>query len=350
MKTEKDFWTHLREYFTVYLPKQRNMSPNTIVSSKQTWNIFLRYLVNVTGIELKNVAMETIDAATVTGFLDCMENEKKWKPSTRNQRLSMIRSFFTYVSCMEPSNYIYAAALEAVPLKKGVNKSFVLEYMSENAIKEILNAPDTSKKSGIRDQFFLSLMYDAAARDCEMLSMKLSDFTKDDSTVYLMGKGSKPRLVPVSKETVKYFEFYRSKFHVDSSPDTPMFYTVHKGKKTSMSDDNVARFLKKYADCAREVCKEVPDKVHPHQLRKSRAMHLYQGGMPLSVLAEFLGHEDPETTLIYARADTEMKRKALEKSEKAHTVLDNDGKTPIWEGNEDIIEKLCRGYGQELFR
>ena len=76
MKTEKDFWTHLREYFTVYLPKQRNMSPNTIVSSKQTWNIFLRYLVNVTGIELKNVAMETIDAATVTGFLDCMENEK----------------------------------------------------------------------------------------------------------------------------------------------------------------------------------------------------------------------------------------------------------------------------------
>ena len=67
--------------------------------------------------------------------------------------------------------------------------------------------------------------------------------------------------------------------------------------------------------------------------------------MPLSVLAEFLGHEDPETTLIYARADTEMKRKAMEKSENAHTVLDNDGKTPIWEGDEDIIEKLCRGYG-----
>ena len=345
MKNEKDFWTHLREYFTVYLPKQRNMSPNTIVSSKQTWNIFLRYLVNVKGVELKNVAMETIDAAAVTGFLDHMDNKKKWKPSTRNQRLSMIRSFFTYASCMEPSNYIFAAALEAIPLKKGVNKSFVLEYLSENAIKEILNAPDTSKKSGIRDQFFLSLMYDAAARDCEMLSMKLSDFTKDDSTVYLMGKGAKPRLVPVSKETVKYFEFYRNKFHSDSSPDTPMFYTVHKGKKTPMSDDNVARFLKKYADCAREVCKEVPDKVHPHQLRKSRAMHLYQGGMPLSVLAEFLGHEDPETTLIYARADTEMKRKALEKSEKAHTVLDNDGKTPIWEGDEDIIEKLCRGYG-----
>ena len=57
MKNEKDFWTHLREYFTVYLPKQRNMSPNTIVSSKQIWNIFLGYLGNVKGLGLKNVAM-----------------------------------------------------------------------------------------------------------------------------------------------------------------------------------------------------------------------------------------------------------------------------------------------------
>lgn len=345
MQTEKSFWSHLREYFTVYLPKQRNVSPNTIKSSKQTWNVFLRYLVDVRGIELKNVTMDTIDAAAVTGFLDHMENEKKWKPATRNQRLSMIRSFFTYAACIEPSDYIYAAALESIPLKKDVNKSFVLDYMSESAIKEILNAPDTGKKNGIRDQFFLSLMYDTAARDCEMLAMKLSDFIADTSTVYLIGKGTKPRLVPVSKETVKYFEFYRDKFHGDSTKDTPMFYTIHKGEKASMSDDNVARFLKKYADCARKKCKEVPDKVHPHQLRKSRAMHLYQSGMPLSVLAEFLGHEDPETTLIYARADTDMKRKALEKSEKEHMVLDNDGKTPLWEGNEDIIEKLCRGYG-----
>lgn len=345
MGDENGFWRNLRNYFTVYLPKQKNVSPNTIISSRQTWNLLLRYVTSETDTKLQYITLETIDVTTVTGFLDHMESLKGWQPSTRNQRLSMIRSFFTYVSCVEPSCYIYASYLAAIPLKKGINKSFVLEYMNETAMGEILKAPDTSKKNGIRDQFYLSLMYDSAARDCEMLSMKLSDYVEAASAVYLMGKGSKPRLVPVSSETTAYYHFYRDKFHRGSQPDTPMFYTIRKGEKTRMSDDNVARFLKKYADVAREHCADIPKRVHPHMIRKSRAMHLYQGGMPLSILAEFLGHEDPETTLIYARADTEMKRRAMEKTEKNHALVEApQDVASIWEGNEDIIEMLCRGY------
>ncbi|MCM1223483.1 MAG: site-specific integrase [Lachnospiraceae bacterium] len=344
MNNEKGFWTHLRNYFTVYLPKQRRLSQNTYKASRQTWNLLLRYISNEMGIPLKDVGMETIGPDAVAGFLDYMAAKKGWKPSTRNQRLSMIRAFFTYAACMEPSSYIYLAGLSAIPLAKGIDTSFVLDYMSEEAMGALLHAPDTSKRNGIRDQFFMSLMYDSAARNCEMLSMKLSDFEAASSSVYLMGKGEKPRLVPVSKETVDYYHFYKSRFHSDSSPSDPMFYTVHKGKKTSMSDDNVARFMKQYADAARKTCRDIPERVHPHQFRKSRAMHLYQGGMPLPVLAEYLGHEDPETTLIYARADTEMKRKALEQTEKNHAMACPQSGTPIWDGDEDIIEKLCRGY------
>lgn len=345
MNAENDFWKNLRNYFTVYLPKQRNASLNTIASSRQTWNLLLRYISSETGVKLPDILMETIDAAIVTGFLDHMESTKGWKPSTRNQRLSMIRAFYTYCACMEPLYFACSSRLAVIPLKKDVNKSFVMEYMSEAAMREILKTPDTSKRNGIRDQFFLSLMYDSAARDCEMLGMKVSDYEEASSSVYLMGKGSKPRLVPVSSETTEYYRFYKNKFHKDSRPDTPMFYTVRKGDRSQMSDDNVARFLKKYADRAREFCNEIPERVHPHMIRKSRAMHLYQGGMPLSILAEFLGHEDPETTLIYARADTEMKRKAVEKTEKAHAlVYAPQDAAGIWEGNDDIIEMLCRGY------
>ena len=345
MVAENDFWKNLRNYFTVYLPKQRNVSPNTIVSSRQTWNLLLRYVSSEAGMKLNDITMDTVDAAMVMGFLDHMERERGWKTSTRNQRLSMIRAFFSYCSSMEPLHYAFSSRLAAIPLKKDVNRSFVLEYMSEDAIREILNAPDTSKRNGIRDQFFLSLMYDSAARDCEMLGMKVSDYEETSSSVYLMGKGSKPRLVPVSPETTEYCRFYKERFHKNSDPDTPMFYTIRKGNKTQMSDDNVARFLKKYANEARARCSEIPEHVHPHMLRKSRAMHLYQGGMPLSILAEFLGHEDPETTLIYARADTEMKRKAMEKTEKDHALIYTpQDVTPIWEGNDDIIEMLCRGF------
>ncbi len=345
MKTENGFWKHLRNYFSVYLPKQKNSGENTIKASRQTWNMMLRFICNKKNIPLDSIEMGTIDAKLLTEFLDALESEKGWKASTRNNRLSLIRSFYTYATCMEPANYIYESSLKAIPLKKNVNKSFVLEYMEEDAVKALLAAPDTTKRLGIRDQFFLSLMYDSAARDCEMLAMKASDFNDDSATVYLMGKGAKPRLVPVSKETVNYHRYYQERFHDKENLSAPMFYTIHGGEKTSMSDDNVARFLKKYADIARKSCSKIPDNVHPHMLRKSRAMHLYQAGMPLSVLSEFLGHEDPETTLIYARADTEMKKKAIEKAGKESGIVNISGTKMLWEGNDDIIEKLCRGYG-----
>lgn len=345
MKAEQEFWRLLRTYFTVYLPRQRNVSKNTVIASRQTWNMLFRYLGGKCGIQLPDVSMDTFDAETVVAFLDYMEAEKGWKPATRNQRLSMIRSFFSYATCMEPANYVYSSRLDVIPLKKDTNKTFVLEYMSETAVKALLTAPDSNSRLGIRDQFFLSLMYDSAARDNEMLTMKVCDLVEESSCVYLLGKGNKPRLVPISKETLDYFHYYKRRFHEEGDPSAPMFYTKHGGMKTAMSDDNVARFMKKYADAARAVCDEIPKNVHPHLLRKSRAMHLYQGGMHLSVLSEFLGHSDPETTLIYARADLTMKRKAAMKAETRNPGSSMHSAVPVWDGDEDIIEKLCRGYG-----
>ncbi len=78
-------------------------------------------------------------------------------------------------------------------------------------------------------------------------------------------------------------------------------------------------------------------------MRHSRAMHLYQGGMPLTVLSEFLGHEDPETTLIYAYADTEMKRQAVEKASECLPIPGIKAELPTWE-DADIIGRLVRGY------
>ena len=101
---------HLRPYFTVFLPKQRGCSDNTIQSIHDTWNLFLRYLSAAKGIDNSRLAFSDIDPAVVTGFLDQMEFEKGWKPSTRNQRLSCLRSFFRYAASMEPVLYPCSAA------------------------------------------------------------------------------------------------------------------------------------------------------------------------------------------------------------------------------------------------
>lgn len=340
---ENIFWPYLRSFFSVYLPKQRNSSPHTIAACRDTWNLLLRYLSSEKKINMADICMDDITSVAVVDFLDHMAETKGWLPSTRNHRLSCIRSFFNYAACQEPVLYAYSAVLKTIPAQKDRNVH-VIKYMSQDAMRSLLTAPDPKTKNGLRDQFFMSLMYDTAARDCEMLAMRLSDYNADSRTVYLMGKGAKPRLVPASPETTTLFVRYRERMHPGSEGSIPMFYTIHNHMKTPMSADNVARFMQKYAESARKENPAVPERVSPHMFRKSRAMHLYQAGMHLTMLSEFLGHEDPQTTLVYARADVEMKREAICKASKNNAVLHQNTETPVWEDDEDIISRLCRGY------
>ena len=106
-----------------------------------------------------------------------------------------------------------------------------------------------------------------------------------------------------------------------------------------MSIDTAEAFVKKYGESAKRDCPDMPGRVTPHMLRHTRAMHLYRQGVPLVLVAEYLGHTSVETTQIYAYADTEMKRIAIEKADAARSGT--PAPTPIWANNEDMILKLC---------
>jgi len=341
MKKKTDsFIPYLREFFTVYLPKQRNCSPHTITACRQTWNMLLEFTCDSAKKRLEDIVFADFNRISVMSFLDKMENIRNWSPSTRNHRLGCIRTFFRFVSYLEPILVIYLEDLKGIPLKKSIDKSRIMEFMSQEAMAAVLRQPDTSKKMGIRDMFFMVLMYDAAARDCEMLSLHYGDIDVDKRNVYLMGKGSKPRLVPISDDTIQHFYRYAKAFHPDNDDSQLMFYTVRHREKTQMSDDNVARFMKKYGAEARLHCPDVPIKISPHMFRRSRAMHLYRSGMPLALLSEWLGHSNPETTLVYAYADTEMKRKAIMQAESGASVKPK-ADVGMWNGNDDMINRLC---------
>ena len=81
-----------------------------------------------------------------------------------------------------------------------------------------------------------------------------------------------------------------------------------------MCDDTARLRIQKYAELARENCPDVPERVHPHLWRHTRAMHLYQHGMALTMISQWLGHKPDEQKLIYAYADTEATRKAVVKA------------------------------------
>lgn len=333
----KTMFEKIRAFLTVYMPKQRGLSNCTIDSYRQVINQFLGFIMEKKGIPYDEISFNEWNAQTISDYLVYLKNERNVSASTRNQRLFAIRSFLKYARISNPEVTVLSLEASGIAVAKESKEPVV--FLSENAIAALLRQPDDTTKIGLRDMCFMITMYDTAARDCEMLNLRLNSLDLQDGSpkIRLEGKGNKVRYVPLMKKTVNHLKRYIKVYHSeDAREEDWLFYTVSHGTHNKMSDDNVARFLKKYTIMAREVCDEMPAKVTPHQFRHTRAMHLYRHGMPLQLLAEYMGHASVVSTQIYAYADTEMKRRAIEKCQGGAAI----SAPPEWQNNVGVIKKL----------
>ena len=335
-----DFFNLIRRYLLEYLPAQRQLSENTIKSYRHGLNLFISYLRDVMQIPINRIAFTDCKRDVVLGYLDWLCAERGCSDTTINQRLMVLRSFLKFAGETDCTYAAFGLDAASVPTRKVSGR--VVEFLSEQALKALLAQPDSRKRTEHRNQFFMILMYDTAARCGELLDLKLRDLRIDDKNpvAYLHGKGDKTRIVPLLPETVEHCRQYIKAFHGNPPHEKTehVFYTTRYDKRTQMSADTVALFMKKYCATAIEECSDMPERLHPHMLRHTRAMHLYRQGMPLHLLSELLGHANYETTKIYAYADSEMKRLAVAKAD----VL-RDGMPPpepLWTDDEEIILKL----------
>jgi site-specific recombinase XerD len=143
-------------------------------------------------------------------------------------------------------------------------------------------------------------------------------------------------LCTAAEHLKRYFKLCRDK----DSPDTDLvFYTVIKGKAGKMTEKNVERFIQQYADLARKNCPSVPEKVHPHMFRRTRATSLYQNGVALPIVSKILGHVNFNTTKIYADPSLEMMREAM-------SSVKYDGQSD----DSSLLEKLIINQKEEIAR
>jgi len=275
----------------------------------------LEFVKHEKNVELSQITFEMIDAKMLTKFLNHLEQQGNCV-TTRNLRLNSIKSFYSYAAAMNAEVVVHSAAIAKVPCAK-TPKVRQVDYLSETAVKTLLEQPNPLVPKGLRDFFFLLLMYDTGARIQEVLGLRINDITRGKMvSASLHGKGDKIRTVPLMESTALHLENYLRHFHPNQSKysDAHLFYTVQHNHISPLSDSAARKLVRQYGDKAKSICIEIPDIVHPHLLRHSRAMHLYQHGMDLTLIQQWLGHSHLETTYIYAYADTEQKCKAMEVS------------------------------------
>ncbi len=305
-----NFAKYLTEFFSDYLSRRKNVSRNTILSYRDTFKLLIHYCQEVKKIRVEKITLEILSSNLLIDFLSWLETDRKCSTSTRNQRLAALHAFFRYIQSEEPEGILHFQKIVSIPIKKA--KKPVVEYLTPDAIKILLKQPDKQTLKGRRDLTLISILYDAGARVQELIDMKIRDvILQEPAIIILTGKGNKTRRVPIMKNTVMLLQRYISENNLDqaSRNEEPLFTNNQHHKLTK---EGVSFIISKYVIFARQKSMIVPEKVNPHMLRHSKAMHLLQAGVNLIYIRDFLGHVDIKTTEIYARADTETKRKAVE--------------------------------------
>lgn len=340
MNPDDRFFRYVRSFLLIYLPKNRCCSQNTVKSYRETIHLLRTFFKQEKGLAFNKITFDHFNHVAIGEFLDWLENERGNSTATRNQRLAALKSFCKYAAQEDASLMLAYLELGKVPLKRA-NKP-AISYLSEAALSVLLQQPDRANKRGIRDQFMMVFLYDTGARIQEVLDLRIADLHLGERIpfVHLTGKGQKTRAVPLMDRTIEHLKAYMEYYHRSIPPDRDdlLFYTIIKNNVGKMSPDTVASFLNRYGVSARPTCAEVPIRVHAHLFRHTRAMHLYQAGIPLSYIKDFLGHASVNTTDIYAAADVTMLREALERT---YTSDRATLEAPRWKDDEELLIHLC---------
>lgn len=335
--TSDDFFRLVRTWLTIHLPRARRLSPHTIRSYKTAVNMLLDYLREQRQLELAEVTFEAIDRSTITGFSTWLLEDRHLAATSANQRVAAIKSFLSYCAGEDPE--LVSIWLDVKKIRPVRVSARAPDALAMPAVEALIRAPGQDTNRGLRDTTIILLLFDAAARIQELLDLTPADVitAPGHACVTLTGKGSKTRAVPLMDKTGRHLDQYLGVFHRDTfQPEGPLFFTIRAGQRQSMSQDNVNYLLNKHAQAAREHCPAVPDRIHAHQLRHSRAMQMLRAGVPLPHIKEFLGHVNIATTSTYATADNQMVREAIQNLASSTPDL-----APIWQGDDDLLLQLA---------
>lgn len=335
---DKSFFECMREFLVVELPNSNTKSKDTQRAYRAGINLFLEYLGEKEGVPLAQAGFSNLNGSTVMGFKVWMTGERSLSPDSARLRMTAVRMFAEYASKKHLLDAVSLVEVLGVKVPKCTRKLVV--PMTEAATAAVLEAPDPSTRIGYRNRNIMVFLYDTAVRCSELVNLRVRDLVMAEGNehVYVTGKGSKTRAVPIDL-SAEHLRKYLAAFHPHEGPasERPLFYPV-RGAVGHLTASSIDKLVAKCGREARAACPEVPVKVYPHLMRHTRASNWLESGMPLPAIAELLGHADLSTTQIYAKSSIKKKRENVEKYREANPPV---GSTEtFWHDDEDVIRML----------
>jgi site-specific recombinase XerD len=297
----------VRRFLVEYVIGERNYTPNTQHSYRDTFRLFLPFVARRCRCPIDRLALAAITPKVVRAFLAQLEQARHCGPSTLNQRLAALRAWSGFVGLNSPEHLEWSHGIRAIQFKK--HTSTPRQYLEKEEVKALLAAPDRREACGFRDHALLLFLYNTGARVSEAAQLRVGDLDLVRTMATLHGKGRKVRRCPLWKITARALE----ELVAGRAVEQAVFVSQRGGPLTRYG---IHTMVERYTRRAAVVQPSLSTKrVSPHIIRHATAMDLLRSGVDINTIRVWLGHASLTSTNIYAESDLEMKAKALARCE-----------------------------------
>ena len=301
---------HLTAFFQERLTLERQASINTCDSYAYAFKLLLNFASKRLKVAPSRLAFEQLDALLVVAFLNDLESQRSNAASSRNVRLAAIRSFMRFMEYRAPSALEQIQRVLAIPMKKTDTR--LVRHLTADEIQALLNAPEPTGWSGIRDRAMLHLCFAAGLRVSELTGLRLEDLSlQPHASILIHGKGRRERSLPLWKQTVTALRAWLAVRAVRGTLAVPELFV--NARREPLTRAGFEYILEKHLDTATTRCPSLATKrISPHVLRHSCALTVLEATKDLRKVSLWLGHANMQTTEMYTRADPSIKLEALE--------------------------------------
>ena len=301
----------LSEFFSVYLPKTKGLSANTIRSYKQIFKVLLEYIHAEQGIAPEKIEFRHLENGVIEAWLEWLCTERNCSAKTRNHRLSALVTFARFALNRDFAGSLsFCSEVQHIPKKKDSKRKQAVHFTKEE-MAILLRLPASSLRIGQRDKVILSTLYASGARAQELCDITIGDvrFGKT-STITLHGKGDKTRTIVIPEQCATLLKSFMEQNHLLGADSKRHVFSSQTNEHMTISC--LEAIVKKYILKAKKLRPDIfREHYTPHSFRHSIAMHMLESGIPLPVIKTFLGHVSIATTMVYASANYEMVNKFL---------------------------------------